>query len=319
MTAKLRSSILLAIAASVGAFLCSCTYEPYGYGPTTSVGSSVRYSSNGHVSSSVFIRTSSSRWGYDPHCRSYYDYTRQCYYDPWLRGYYPRGYRPPVIVGIPHPHGWRSGQRTCPPPVHVRSHTIRDHHRRYDHYRRLNHSWCRDLRTTSNSHRSSHHNSHNNSHWDRSNRSNHSSHQNNHQRHTSHRDHHNQNHGNHSSNRSNHSSNWSNHSSTRHNHSTNRGNQGNNHSSSTNRKPTTNLQSLPHGGTKPAWARTSSSSKPLPMVMPKPKPVVTPKPKPMVAPKPKPSSSSRFTSHHSSTKPKNSSSSKRKRNDNDDD
>lgn len=165
MTLQLRLSPLVVLAACSGALLSSCIYEPYGCGPSTSISSSVRHHNSGHVSSSIFIRTSSSRWGYDPHCRSYYDHTRQCYYDPWLRGYYPRGYRPPVIIGIPHPYGWKQGQRTCPPPVHIRTHTIRDHRCRYEHYRRLNHSWCRQIRTTCNSDRNHHQSSQNISRW----------------------------------------------------------------------------------------------------------------------------------------------------------
>ncbi|MGA0900371.1 MAG: hypothetical protein ACO3SO_08200 [Luteolibacter sp.] len=144
MTAQPRPCILGLIVMAAGAFMSSCTYDPY-YSSVTS------YGSNGGISSSVFIRTSNSRWAYDPQCRSYFDYTRQCYYDPWLHGYYPRGYRPPIIVGVPHPHGWRPGRSVCPPPVHVRTHTIGNHHNRYHHYKKLNHSWCQNLKFASNS------------------------------------------------------------------------------------------------------------------------------------------------------------------------
>lgn len=132
-----------------GGLLSSCAYDPYVYGPAsphTSVSSSVGYSSGGHVSSSLLIRTSSSRWGYDPHCHSYYDYTTRCYYDPWLHGYYPRGYRPPVIFGAPHPHGWRPGMAHCPPPGHVRNHRIVNYHQRQQHYRNLHHGWAKNVR-----------------------------------------------------------------------------------------------------------------------------------------------------------------------------
>lgn len=140
--------LLAALMTIPGGLLSSCYYEPYAYGtsPRTSVSSSVGYNSGGHVSSSLFIRTSNNRWGYDPHCRSYYDYTTRCYYDPYLRGYYPRGYRPPVIIGAPHPHGWRPGMKHCPPPSHVRNHRIANHHQRQDHYRRLKHSWAKNVR-----------------------------------------------------------------------------------------------------------------------------------------------------------------------------
>lgn len=146
--------LLAALLTASGGLLSSCTYEPYAYGPSprTSVSTSVGYSSGGHVSSSVFIRTTNSRWGYDPHCRSYYDFTTRCYYDPWLRGYYPRGYRPPVIIGAPHPRGWRPGMKHCPPPVHVRSHRIADYHKRDYHYRKLNHSWAKHVRRGASKH-----------------------------------------------------------------------------------------------------------------------------------------------------------------------
>ncbi len=172
MTAQLRLPLLAVLAACFGAFLSSCTYEPYSYGPRTSVGSSVSYSSNGHVSSSVFIRTSSSRWGYDPHCRSYYDYHRKAYYCPWLRGYYPTGFRPPVVVGVPHPHGWHPGRSSCAAPTHVRNHSLRDYRNRHLHLSRLNHSWCKGLRTGSHS---NHHSNRN--HYNHSSHRHHSNHQ----------------------------------------------------------------------------------------------------------------------------------------------
>lgn len=151
---------LLIAAAAIGAFLSSCAYDPYSYGYES--GSSVAYSNNYGASNTVFIRTSNSRWGYDPYCRSYYDYTRQCYYDPYLNGYYPRGYRPPVIVGVPHPHGWRRGHGTCPPPRSVVHRNLNNYRNRHQQYCNLEQSWARDLRSRNHTPR------HSNSIWNRS-------------------------------------------------------------------------------------------------------------------------------------------------------
>lgn len=175
MTAQHRYSILTLLAAATGALLSSCTYDSCYYGGSNSlICSSVSGSS-----SSIFIKTGSSRWGYDPYRRCYYDYSRSCYYDPYLLGYYPRGYRPPVITGAPHPHGWHRGRSICPPPRNVRNHFINNHRNRYQQYCNLNHSWARSL--SRHHHTSSQPNSinnHSNSHY-------------NHARHTSnHTDHH---------------------------------------------------------------------------------------------------------------------------------
>jgi len=131
--------------------LASCAYDPY-YG-----GSSGSYSSYGggygsgygyggsSFSTSLFVSTGNPRWGYDPYCRSYYDYNRRAYYDPYLYGYYPVGYRPPVIVGVPHPHGWLSGSRYCPPPSRVNNITLVNYRNRESAYRSSNHSWARQV------------------------------------------------------------------------------------------------------------------------------------------------------------------------------
>lgn len=141
MTAQHRYSILTLLAAATGTLLSSCTYDSCYYGGSNSlICSSVSGSS-----SSIFIKTGSSRWGYDPYRRCYYDYSRSCYYDPYLLGYYPRGYRPPVITGAPHPHGWHRGRSICPPPRNVRNHFINNHRNRYQQYCNLNHSWARSL------------------------------------------------------------------------------------------------------------------------------------------------------------------------------
>lgn len=129
------------------ASLSSCSLESsYHFKPAqTSVRSTVGYSSHGSTSTSWFISTSNSRWAYDPTCRSYYDYETRCYYDPWLNGYYPRGFRPPVVVGVPHPHGWTQGMKSCPPPNYVRSIRLRDYQHRHQAYRKLNHAWARSI------------------------------------------------------------------------------------------------------------------------------------------------------------------------------
>jgi hypothetical protein len=120
----------------------SCAYDPY-YGSTTVGGS---YSSGygggyygdgygGGSSTSVFVATGDPRWGYDPGCYSYYDYSRRCYYDPYLNGYYPVGYRPPVVYGVSHPYGWRPGSRYCRPPGRVSNVTITNYRNRETVYR----------------------------------------------------------------------------------------------------------------------------------------------------------------------------------------
>lgn len=127
--------------------LASCAYDPY-------YGGSASYSSYGYghgyggssFSTTTFVSTGDPRWGYDPYCRSYYDYNRRAYYDPYLYGYYPVGYRPPVIIGAPHPHGWRQGSRYCPPPRRVTNVTLVNYRNRESAYRNSNHSWARQVR-----------------------------------------------------------------------------------------------------------------------------------------------------------------------------
>lgn len=94
----------------------SCAYDP-----SYTIGGSYRGGHHGgSVSTSLFVSTGDSRWGYDPGCFAYYDYRRSCYYDPFARCYYPSGVRP-VLIGRSHPHGWRPGRAHCPPPVNVRT------------------------------------------------------------------------------------------------------------------------------------------------------------------------------------------------------
>lgn len=105
-------------AAAVAVFgASSCSY----YDPGYTIGGSYRGGRHGgSVSTSLFVSTGDSRWGYDPTCFAYYDHRRSCYYDPFARCYYPSGVRP-VLIGRSHPHGWRPGRSHCPPPVNVRT------------------------------------------------------------------------------------------------------------------------------------------------------------------------------------------------------
>jgi hypothetical protein len=121
--------------------LNSCAYDPNYV--STSVGGSYSsgygpgYGYGGNsFSSSVFVSTGNPRWGYDPGCYSYYDYTRRAYYDPYLNGYYPIGYRPPVVYGVSHPYGWRPGLAYCRPPSRVTNVTITNYGNREDSYLR---------------------------------------------------------------------------------------------------------------------------------------------------------------------------------------
>lgn len=119
----------------------SCAYDPNyvstsvggsyssGYGPGYGYGGD-------SFSTSVFVSTGNPQWGYDPGCYSYYDYNRRAYYDPYLNGYYPIGYRPPVVYGISHPYGWRPGLAYCRPPSRVTNVTITNYGGRETAYRR---------------------------------------------------------------------------------------------------------------------------------------------------------------------------------------
>lgn len=146
-----KKLLLKTAGAALALISASCAYDPYyapnsvsgsystGYGPGYGFGGS-------SFSTSVFVGTGNSRWGYDPYCRSYYDYGRRSYYDPYLNGYYPIGYRPPVVFGVPHPHGWSAGSGYCPPPSRVTSVTIRNYSDRESAYRRSNYGWANQVR-----------------------------------------------------------------------------------------------------------------------------------------------------------------------------
>ncbi|MFZ9938380.1 MAG: hypothetical protein ACO3JG_15180, partial [Luteolibacter sp.] len=143
----LQYPALMGIVAAIG--FSSCAYDPYystfsgsyssGYGHGYSHG-------GGTVSTSLFVSTGDERWGYDPRNYCYYDYRSRRYYDPYLYGYYPVGYRPPVLVGVPHPHGWRPGSKYCPPPKVVRNVTVVNYRDRASAYCKSNHSWARNVR-----------------------------------------------------------------------------------------------------------------------------------------------------------------------------
>lgn len=131
--------------------LSSCYYDP-NYG-SSSVGAS--YSSGygqgygyggSSFSTSLFVGTGNPQWGYDPYCYSYYDYRRRAYYDPYLNGYYPVGYRPPVVYGVPHPYGWRRGAGYIRPPVRVNNVVINNYQNRADRYHGTSYGWAKQVR-----------------------------------------------------------------------------------------------------------------------------------------------------------------------------
>lgn len=151
MKKNLRQLAGAAVGAVVALGFTSCAYDPY-YS-STSVGGS--YSSGygqgygyggSSFSTSVFVGTGDSRWGYDPTCYSYYDYRRRAYYDPYLYGYYPVGYRPPVVYGVPHPYGWRPGSGYCRPPSRVSNVTVVNYRHRESAYRSSDYKWARQVR-----------------------------------------------------------------------------------------------------------------------------------------------------------------------------
>ena len=129
----------------------SCAYNPNyavggsysaGYGGDAGYGEGYGYGNSG-FSTATFVSTGDSRWGYDPYCNSYYDYRRRCYYDPYLYGYYPVGYRPVIVVGVPHPYGY--SRTFCPPPSRVRSLTLTNYNNRAIAYRNSSYSWAHQV------------------------------------------------------------------------------------------------------------------------------------------------------------------------------
>jgi hypothetical protein len=147
MKKTLRNRAIAAAGAVAALVLSSCVYDPYysSAGGSYSSGYGDGYGYGGsNFSTSLFVSTGNSRWGYDPHCYSYYDYNRRCYYDPYLNGYYPVGYRPPVVYGVPHPHGYGGGY--CPPPRYYSNVTVVNYRNREAAYRNTNYGWANQVR-----------------------------------------------------------------------------------------------------------------------------------------------------------------------------
>lgn len=131
-----------AVTAGSALSVVSCAYDPYA---PSYYGGGYGYS-GGSSFSATFVSTGDSRWGYDPDRYCYYDYTRRAYYDPYLYGYYPVGYLPPRLYGVPHPHGWRPGRTYCPPPRNVRFNTISNYQNRVNLLQRRNYGWANHVR-----------------------------------------------------------------------------------------------------------------------------------------------------------------------------
>jgi hypothetical protein len=150
MKNPLRYWAAAAVGAAASLAFSSCTYDPYyssagGY-YGSAYGDGYGYGGSG-FSTSVFVATGDPRWGYDPYCYSYYDYNRHCYYDPYLNGYYPMGYRPAVVFGVPHPYGWSPGHGYCPPPRHVNYAMAVNYRNRESAYRNSNYGWAHQVHT----------------------------------------------------------------------------------------------------------------------------------------------------------------------------
>lgn len=149
---RMKKNLLwLAGAVMASMAFTSCYYDPYYGGGSTTVGGS--YSSGygdgygyggSSFNTSVFVSTGNPRWGYDPYCYSYYDYSSRRYYDPYLYGYYPVGYRPPIVYGVPHPYGYRRGY--CPPPSRVTNVYVSNYRDREYRYRNSSYGWAKQVR-----------------------------------------------------------------------------------------------------------------------------------------------------------------------------
>ena len=149
MKKNLRHWVAAAVGTAAAFAFSSCAYDPYysSVGGSYSSGYGEGYGYGGsNFSTSLFVTTGDPRWGYDPYCYSYYDYRSRRYYDPYLNGYYPIGYRPPIVYGAPHPYGWRPGRGYCPPPRTVRNITVVNYRDRESAYRNSNYSWSRQVR-----------------------------------------------------------------------------------------------------------------------------------------------------------------------------
>ncbi len=157
VTMKVNRVFLTATVAAISAVaVSSCAYDPYYSGSSYSsgpayssgYGSGYGYGSR-NFTTTYFVSTGHSRWGYDPYARCYYDYSRRCYYDPYLSGYYPVGYRPRYVHGAPHPHSWSSGSRYIAPPSRIHDHRLNNYQNRSEQYRSLNTDWSRNVQVNS--------------------------------------------------------------------------------------------------------------------------------------------------------------------------
>jgi hypothetical protein len=144
MIRELRKWSGAARLAAVALGLSSCAYDPY-YS-SVHYGHGYGYGYGGSTfTTATFISTGDPRWAYDPQMRLYFDFHRRAYYDPYLFGYYPVGYRPVILHAVPHPHGWRPGSRWIAPPSRVTTVTLRNYSDRYGAYRRTDYPWARRL------------------------------------------------------------------------------------------------------------------------------------------------------------------------------
>ncbi len=148
---KIHRTLFVAFVAGIAALaVSSCAYDPYYSGGSSysggGFGSGYGYGNSG-FSTSFFVSTGNPRWGYDPYAGAYYDYTRRCYYDPHLSGYYPTGYRPRYVYGSPHPHGWSRGRSYIAPPSRIRSYNLTNYRDRTSRYQNLGRDWSRNVRT----------------------------------------------------------------------------------------------------------------------------------------------------------------------------
>ncbi len=136
----MRTAFRILLATASLGLATSCYYSPYDdYGYSSSYG----FSGGG---STAFIYTSSDRWLYDPVVRCCYALRRSCYYDPWVGGYYPQGYCPQPVRGVPHPYGW-NGRGACPLPRNVSSRHLSRNYDRLAHYRDRNYGWAANAHT----------------------------------------------------------------------------------------------------------------------------------------------------------------------------
>ena len=106
----MNSPLRLLVGLLAATLLSSCYVSPYGssgYGTF-----STSYRSYGYAPPSYIIRTTNSRWGYDPYRRCYYDYHHRHYYNPVTYTYYRT---PPHRYKTAHyPKHYRKGY--CPAP-----------------------------------------------------------------------------------------------------------------------------------------------------------------------------------------------------------